>query len=151
MRIIHRRCILSAIILIISVSVCIPHSSPLPHVPCLVDGSLHTYARTHACTHTHTCMHIVSLAAVCIRTHARTHMHAHCLAGCSLHTHARTHTHTHARTLSRWLQSTYARTHTHAHTLSRCWSLLSGVYARGSKISHTGGKCVTCRGLHILA
>ena len=23
------------------------------------------------------------------------------------------------------------------------WSLLSGVYARGSKISHTGGKCVT--------
>ena len=27
-------------------------------------------------------------------------------------------------------------------------SLLSGVYARGSKISHTGGKCVTCRGLH---
>ena len=30
------------------------------------------------------------------------------------------------------------------------WSLLSGVYARGSKISHTGGKCVTCRGLRIL-
>ena len=29
-------------------------------------------------------------------------------------------------------------------------SLLSGVYARGSKRSHTGGKCVTCRGLHIL-
>ena len=28
------------------------------------------------------------------------------------------------------------------------WSLLSGVYARGSKISHTGGDCVTCRGLH---
>ena len=27
-----------------------------------------------------------------------------------------------------------------------CRSLLSGVYARGSKISHT--KCVTCRGLH---
>ena len=27
------------------------------------------------------------------------------------------------------------------------WSLLSGVYARGSKISHTGGKCVTCSGL----
>ena len=26
----------------------------------------------------------------------------------------------------------------------------SGVYARGSKRSHTGGKCVTCRGLHIL-
>ena len=24
------------------------------------------------------------------------------------------------------------------------WSLLSGVYARGSKRSHTGGKCVTC-------
>ena len=30
------------------------------------------------------------------------------------------------------------------------WPLLSGVYARGSKISHTGGECVTCRGLHIL-
>ena len=29
----------------------------------------------------------------------------------------------------------------------RRWSLLSGVYARGSKISHTGGKCVTCCGL----
>ena len=29
-----------------------------------------------------------------------------------------------------------------------CWSLLSGVYARGSERSHTGGKCVTCRGLH---
>ena len=27
------------------------------------------------------------------------------------------------------------------------WSLLSGVYARGSKRSHTGGKCVTCSGL----
>ena len=27
------------------------------------------------------------------------------------------------------------------------WSLLSGVYARGSKKSHTGGKCVTCSGL----
>ena len=27
-------------------------------------------------------------------------------------------------------------------------SLLSGVYARGSKRSHTGGKCVTCCGLH---
>ena len=26
------------------------------------------------------------------------------------------------------------------------WSLLSGVYARGSKRSHTGGKCVTCSG-----
>ena len=26
-------------------------------------------------------------------------------------------------------------------------SLLSGVYAMGSKRSHTGGKCVTCRGL----
>ena len=26
--------------------------------------------------------------------------------------------------------------------------LLSGVYARGSKISHTGGKCVTCRRFH---
>ena len=32
-----------------------------------------------------------------------------------------------------------------------CWSLLSGGYARRSKISHTGGKCVTSRGLHILA
>ena len=30
------------------------------------------------------------------------------------------------------------------------WTLLSGVYARGSKISHTGGKCVTCRRHHIL-
>ena len=28
------------------------------------------------------------------------------------------------------------------------WSLLSGVYARGSKRSHTGGKCVNCHGLH---
>ena len=27
------------------------------------------------------------------------------------------------------------------------WSFLPGVYARGSKRSHTGGKCVTCRGL----
>ena len=27
------------------------------------------------------------------------------------------------------------------------WSLLSGVYARGSNKSHTGGKCVTCSGL----
>ena len=27
------------------------------------------------------------------------------------------------------------------------WSLLSGVYARESKRSHTGGKCVTCSGL----
>ena len=27
------------------------------------------------------------------------------------------------------------------------WSLLPGVYVRGSKISHTGGKCITCRGL----
>ena len=26
------------------------------------------------------------------------------------------------------------------------WSLLSGVYDRGSKIFLTGGKCVTCRG-----
>ena len=31
-----------------------------------------------------------------------------------------------------------------------CRSLLPGVYARGTKISHTGGKCVTCCGLHIL-
>ena len=30
----------------------------------------------------------------------------------------------------------------------RCMSLVSGVYARGSKTSHTGGECVTCRGLH---
>ena len=29
-----------------------------------------------------------------------------------------------------------------------CWSLLSGVCARGSKRSHTGGKCVICLGLH---
>ena len=29
-------------------------------------------------------------------------------------------------------------------TLKSRWSLLSGVYARGSKRSHTGGKCVTC-------
>ena len=27
-------------------------------------------------------------------------------------------------------------------------SVLHGVYARGSKIPQTGGKCVTCRGLH---
>ena len=27
-------------------------------------------------------------------------------------------------------------------------SLLSGVYVGGNKRSHTGGKCVTCRGLH---
>ena len=27
------------------------------------------------------------------------------------------------------------------------WSLLSGVYARGSERSHTGDKCVTCSGL----
>ena len=27
------------------------------------------------------------------------------------------------------------------------WFLLSRVYARGSKRSHTGGKCVTCSGL----
>ena len=30
------------------------------------------------------------------------------------------------------------------------WSLLSGVYARGSKRSHTGGKCVTCSGLILI-
>ena len=35
-------------------------------------------------------------------------------------------------------------------TVKSRWSLLSGVYARGSKRSHTEGKCVTCRGLHIL-
>ena len=28
------------------------------------------------------------------------------------------------------------------------WSILSGVYDRGSKRSHTGGKCVTCHGIH---
>ena len=28
------------------------------------------------------------------------------------------------------------------------WSLPSGVYARGSKRSHTGDKCVTCSGLN---
>ena len=27
------------------------------------------------------------------------------------------------------------------------WSLLSGVYARGSERSNSGGKCVTCSGL----
>ena len=27
------------------------------------------------------------------------------------------------------------------------WSLLSGVYARGGKRSHTGSECVTCSGL----
>ena len=32
-------------------------------------------------------------------------------------------------------------------TLKSSWSLLSGVYARGSKRSYTGGKCVTCSGL----
>ena len=32
------------------------------------------------------------------------------------------------------------------YTKSR-WSLQPGVYARGSKRSHAGGKCVTCRGL----
>ena len=32
------------------------------------------------------------------------------------------------------------------NTKSR-WSLLSGVYARGSKRSHTGGKFVTCSGV----
>ena len=30
------------------------------------------------------------------------------------------------------------------------WSFLSGVYARGSKRSHVGGKCVTFGGFHIL-
>ena len=32
-------------------------------------------------------------------------------------------------------------------TLKASGPLLSGVYARGSKKSHTGGKCVTCSGL----
>ena len=30
-------------------------------------------------------------------------------------------------------------------------SVLSGVYTMGSKRSHSGGKCVTGRGLHVLA
>ena len=59
----------------------------------------------------------------------------------------------------RWFNPTYRRFETQTisfiphlpvsfgrDTKSR-WSLLSGVYARGSKISHTGGKCVTCSGL----
>ena len=29
-----------------------------------------------------------------------------------------------------------------------CWSLLSGVNARGTKRSYTRGKCVACRRLH---
>ena len=33
------------------------------------------------------------------------------------------------------------------HDTQSRWSLLFGVYSRGSKISHTGGKCVTCSGL----
>ena len=59
----------------------------------------------------------------------------------------------------RWFNSTYRRFETLAISftphLPVCfgrdtkswWSLLSGVCARGSKISHTGGKCVTCSGL----
>ena len=35
-------------------------------------------------------------------------------------------------------------------TISR-WSLPSGIYSRGSNRFHTGGKCVTCRELNILA
>ena len=31
--------------------------------------------------------------------------------------------------------------------LGGCWPLLPGAYARGSKRSHTGGKCVICHGL----
>ena len=59
----------------------------------------------------------------------------------------------------RWFNPTYRRVETYAisftshmpvsfgrDTKSR-WSLLSSVYARGSKRSHTGGKCVTCSGL----
>ena len=34
------------------------------------------------------------------------------------------------------------------NTLKAIGPVLSGVCARGSKISQTGGKCVTCRGLH---
>ena len=30
-----------------------------------------------------------------------------------------------------------------------CWPLLPGVYARGSKRSHTGGRCVNCCELHL--
>ena len=33
-------------------------------------------------------------------------------------------------------------------TKSSVPGLLSGVYSRGRKIPHTGGKCVTCCGLH---
>ena len=32
-------------------------------------------------------------------------------------------------------------------TLKSRWSILSGVYVRGSKRSNTGGKCGTCSGL----
>ena len=42
-------------------------------------------------------------------------------------------------------------THSSMPTPKSRRSLLPGVYARGSKIAHTGGKSVTCRGLHILA
>ena len=33
--------------------------------------------------------------------------------------------------------------------MKSCWFLLSDVYAKGSKRSHTGGKCVSCCGLHL--
>ena len=36
-----------------------------------------------------------------------------------------------------------------SYTISR-WALLYGVYARGSKISHTGGKRIVCRVIKIL-
>ena len=58
-----------------------------------------------------------------------------------------------------WFNLTYSHFETYAisftphlpvsfgrDTKSR-WSLISGVYARGSKRSHPGGKCVTCSGL----
>ena len=32
----------------------------------------------------------------------------------------------------------------------KCWSILSDIYARGNKRSHTGGKSVTCHECHTL-
>ena len=46
------------------------------------------------------------------------------------------------RSLGNFVQSTLPVSFG-SDTKSR-WSLLSGVCARGSKRSHTGGKCVTC-------
>ena len=48
--------------------------------------------------------------------------------------------------LRQFLHPTFCLCLSEEDTKSR-WSLLSGVYARGSKRSHTGGKCVTCSGL----